>query len=283
MTAPVVRVHDLTSTVGDSGRLSIVSGLCPATEAISDGYASFLPDAVAPRGEWRAPTAGELGDLTAVPGAHDDAEVLVVPLPRLGSVLGDHLQRHANFSNLPKPVGDDAFLRLLENCIEDLIPFCTHPGDLACQGVWANPGGVRLLTLNMQVTPPRRIGLHVDNWDDLPLIERGRGRRRLCVNLGRRPRYLIFLRDPLSALVAAGELPAQISGRVSPAAMLRAYLSENLDQPAARVRIDPGEAYIVNADDVIHDGASDAADAVDIALHFLGHFGIDGGEAAETS
>lgn len=219
----------------------------------------------------------------ALPEVYDDAEVLVVSLPRLGRVLGDHLQRYADFSSLPKPVGGGEFLQLLESCIDDLIPFCIRSDDLKCQGVWANPGGVRLLTLNMQVTPPQRIGLHVDNWDDLPPIERRRGRKRLCVNLGRRPRYLIFLRSPFSALVASGELPAEIPKNMSPAAVLRAYLSKNLDQPATKVRVDPGEAYIVNADDVIHDGASDAAGTVDIALHFLGHFGIVDREPAEPT
>jgi hypothetical protein len=51
------------------------------------------------------------------------------------------------------------------------------------------------------------------------------------------------------------------------------YLSRNLRQLAARVRIDPGEAYIMNAEDIIHDGASSEFDTPDLALHFLGHFG----------
>jgi len=60
---------------------------------------------------------------------------------------------------------------------------------------------------------------------------------------------------------------------ISPAMLVRAYLGRTPAQLVARLRIDPGEAYIVNADDVIHDGASDITGVPDVALHFLGHFG----------
>lgn len=274
MAERLVRVHNLTPQACAEGRLSVVSELCPAAEAISDGYSPFLPSAVAPRGEWRAPTSDELSSLLGEPGVYNDSDVHVVALPGLARVLGDHLQRREDFAFLQKAVRDVTFIRALEGSIDDLIPFCVRPDGLVCQGACVSPGGMRLVTHNMELVPPRRIGFHVDNWDDLPLPERARGRRRLCVNLGLRPRYLLFLRKPLSALVAAGELPLEIPRQVSPAALIRAYLRQNLKQLAVRVGIDPGEAYIMNADDVIHDGASDAPDAPDVALHFLGHFGL---------
>jgi hypothetical protein len=273
MAERLVRVHDLTPRGYGDGRLSVVSDLCPAREAIPDGYAPFLPDAVAPRGEWRDPTTDELSRLLGISGVNGESDLLVISLPRLAHVLSDHLGCLGDFSSTQKAVHDVAFLHALDACVDDLIPFCVCPDNLLCQGAWVNAGRMRLVTHNMVLVPPRRIGLHVDNWDDLPLFERARGRRRLCVNIGLRPRYLIFLQMALSALVAAGKLPREIPKEVSPAMLIRAHLSGNLKQLAARVRIDPGEAYIVNADDVIHDGASDAHDAPDVALHFLGHFG----------
>jgi hypothetical protein len=272
MAEPLVRVHALASRIDD--RLSVVSELCPAEQAVPDGYAPFLPDAVAPRGEWRVPSPDELSSLTGVTGAHGDSDVLVVSVPRLASVLADHLGRREDFAFLHKAVRDVKFVRAIDSCIDDLIPYCVSPDGLECQGAWVSPGGMRLVTHNMNLAPPRRIGLHVDNWDDLPPPDRARGRRRLCVNLGLKPRYLLFLPTPLSALVASGKFPRDIPESVSPAILVRAYLGKNLKQLAARVRIDPGEAYVMNADDVIHDGASDAPGAPDIALHFLGHFGI---------
>jgi hypothetical protein len=261
-----VRIHDLTPQCCGEGRLAVVSKLCSARNAIADGNSGFLPDAVAPHGEWRAPTVDELSSLLGVHGVYDDCEVLVVPLPRLARVLSENLElrRRGDFSFLPEAVREG---------VEDIIPFCVRLDGLVCQGAWVGPGGLRLVTHNTDPVSPLRIGLHVDNWDELPLPERSRGRRRLCANLGLKPRYLVFLQTPISALVAAGKLPVEAPKDMSAPVVVRAYLGRNLNQLAARVRIDPGEAYVVNADDVIHDGASDTPGVPDVALHFLGYFG----------
>lgn len=260
-----VRVHDLTPKCCAERRLSVVSGLCPAGESISDGGAGFLPDAVAPRGEWRMPTPDELSGLVGSPGVHKDPEVLVVPLPRLSRVLEAHIasRRKADLTFLPEAVREG---------IEDIARFCGRLDGLICQGAWVGPGGLRLVTHIPDPVAPVRIGLHIDNWDKIPLIERSRARRRLCINLGLNPRYLVFLPTPVSTLVAARKLSGELPPNMSAPAAVRAYLSRNLNHPAVRVRIDPGEAYVVNADDVIHDGASDSPDVPDAALHFLGHF-----------
>jgi len=270
--AGLVRVHDLTARNCAEERLSVVSELWPANQAIVDGYAPFLPEAVGPRGEWRTPTANEFDDLLGAAGVHGEADVLIVSLPRFAGVLGHHLGCRTDYAMLHNAVRNVTFVRAIDTCIDELIPFCLSPDGLICQGAWTNPGKMQMVTHNMDLVPPRRIGLHVDNWDDLPLRERARGRRRLCVNLGLMPRYLLFLPTPLSVLASADKLPRNIPACVSPATLVRAHLGQHLQQLVARVRIDPGEAYIMNADDIIHDGASEA---IDVALHFLGHFGPD--------
>lgn len=270
-----IRVQDLNPQHSKGQRLSVVSNLCPAAEAIPDGFAAFLPDAVAPRGEWRAPTPGELSSLLSDSKPDGDTDIQVVALPGLANVLGHHLGCREDLVLLQKAVRDVKFVKALENCIDELIPFCTRPEGLAFQGACVSPGGMRMITRNMDLVPPLRIGFHVDNWDDLPLPARAGSRRRLCVNLGLGPRYLLFLRTPLSSLVAAGKLPAKIPQNVSPACLIRAYLRSHLEQFAVRICIDPGEAYVVNAEDVIHDGASDPGGMPDVALHFLGYFGPD--------
>jgi hypothetical protein len=282
MAEPLVRVYDLTEDSA-ANRLSIVSELCPAAETIPDGYAPYLPDAVAMRGEWRAPTAEELSELLGTPGVRNQADVLIVKLPHISHVLRNHFGNLENYEFLKRAVRDVNFVRVLEQCVDELVPFCMRPDGVACQGAWANPPGMRMLTHNMKLTPPLRIGFHVDNLDDLPLVERAHGRRRLCANLGLRPRYLLFLRTPLSALAAAGKVPLQAPDNMSPAALVRAYLGTNLKQLAVRLRIDPDEAYIVNAEDVIHDAASSPGEVPDLALHYLGHFGVTDSLYSSTS
>lgn len=273
MTESLARVHDLTPSGCAADRLSVVSELCPAAEAIADGFSPFLSDAVAMRGDWRAPTADERSSLLGSPGVYDDADLLIVPLPGIAQVLRSHLGNLEDYAFLKKAVSDVRFVRVLEGCVDELVPYCLRADGIACQGAWVNPGGMRLVTHNMKLVPPLRIGFHVDNLDDLPLVERARARRRLCLNLGLKPRSFLFLRTPLSALEAGQKLPVDAPRDISPATLVRAYLGRNLKQLAVRVRIDPGEAYIVNAEDVIHDGASDQGELPDVGLHYLGHFG----------
>ncbi len=273
MTNCLVRVHDLTPSNCVGQRLSVAPELGLAAETIDDGFSGFLPDAIAPSGPWRVPSPQELSALADDHAAHEAAPVFVVALPEMARSLSNHLQNSTDLPFLQKAVKDVAFLRAIQNCIDELIPFCLRPEGLVCQGAWVSPGGMQLVTHNMKVVPHLRIGLHVDDWDHLPLAERAGGRRRLCVNLGSESRYLLFLTTPLSSLVAAGQFPKQIPEDLSPAIVVRSYLASHRNQIAVRLRIDPGEAYIMNADDIIHDGASAAPNVPDIALHFLGFFG----------
>src|SRR5262245_1107865 len=94
----LARVHDLTADGDAAGRLSVVSELCPAHESISDGYAPFLPDAVAMRGEWRTPTADELADLIGTPNRYHDADVVIVRVPRLAQALRNHLEKPDDYA-----------------------------------------------------------------------------------------------------------------------------------------------------------------------------------------
>jgi hypothetical protein len=243
----------------------MVSALGPAGHARDGGAYRFLDDAVGPSGDWRSPTADERQSLVGDQRFYRDCDLLVVAFDRLSGVLDANveLRRRGILDFVPAAVSA---------CIDGLSPYCATMDGLVCQGAWIGPGGLSLVTHDTDPASPRRIGLHVDDWDQRAPGARVGGRRRVGVNLGLAPRYLVFLRDPLSGLVAKGRLPAYAAEGLSAPNLVRAYLVKNLDAPAFRVRIDPGEAYIVNAEDVIHDGASHAHDTLDISLHFLGHF-----------
>ncbi len=178
-----MRVHDLTTAANAADRLSVAS-LCLATSLPRDGHAEFLPDAVVPRDDWRRPSAEELAGLLGQEGAAEErtfsnADVLLVDLPGVARALRPLLVGgEGDVERTRKAVRDVRFVRALAGTVEDLIPFCARPEGLVCQGPWVSPGEMRVVTLNLDVVPPRRIGLHVDNWDDLPLAERAPGRRR---------------------------------------------------------------------------------------------------------
>jgi hypothetical protein len=122
-----VRVHDLTPRHCADERLSVVPALCFANDAISDGSTRFLPDAVAPSGEWRIPTADELSGFAGAGGVANASDLSIVALPRLAGVLGKHLEsrRRGDFSFLAEAVRAG---------IDDVVPFCVTVEDLVCHG-----------------------------------------------------------------------------------------------------------------------------------------------------
>jgi hypothetical protein len=117
-------------------------------------------------------------------------------------------------------------------------------------------------------------GLHLDSWDRLPLRFRHRSRNRLCINFGRDPRYSLFINLPLMRMF-------QHLGLRDPEDIYEDYRGLYLGQrfikacpgyPVIRLQINPGEAYIMPTDNLIHDASTEGGRFPDITLTFLGYF-----------
>lgn len=117
-------------------------------------------------------------------------------------------------------------------------------------------------------------GLHVDSWDRLPLRHRNRSRNRICINLGREPRYSLFLNLPLMGMFDAIGLcdPEDIYEDFRGLYMGQRFMESWPQYPVIRLRIDPGEAYILPTDNLIHDASTEGNRFPDITLTYLGLF-----------
>src|SRR5262249_50026663 len=119
----------------------------------------------------------------------------VVEAMRASGVAADH------------GVGSDEHGRLWALLCES-VPLSTA-GQPACLGRSRRPSGLRTSTFDAGTS--RRLGLHLDSWDRMPLLRRHTARVRVCVNLGRRARSLLFLpydiRSVVDALEAASAQP----------------------------------------------------------------------------
>ncbi len=256
-------------------KFTVTSQLGLAADIVNDGHSHFVDNAIAPLRNWRSARPEELRYLRGDANDHALSRIVIITLSRIADTLAKFLGDRRDLVEVQRKVRDVRFYHVLEDCVDDLAPYCMDPKEIICQGACANAGGLHLVTHDMHMRPMKRIGLHVDDWDRRIACERGYGRRRLCLNLGLSSRHLIFLLCPFSYLVALGKIKIDTENR-TPASYVRGYLSSNRSQLAVRLRLDPGEAYIMNADDVIHDAASDIATTPDIALHFLGYFGAAG-------
>jgi hypothetical protein len=135
-------------------------------------------------------------------------------------------------------------------------------------GLSERPSGLRTSTFD--VSTNRRLGLHLDSWDRTALHQRHTARVRLCVNLGRRSRSLLFLPYDIGMVAAALEA----DGPLPPGTNLGArFCAAFPDVPVFESVVAAGCAYLAPTDNLIHDGCSEASDEPDLTIAWLGLIG----------
>jgi hypothetical protein len=117
-------------------------------------------------------------------------------------------------------------------------------------------------------------GMHLDSWDGLSLRWRHRSRNRLCINLGRERRYSLFINLPLMNMFRALGLrdPEDLYADWRGLVLGQRFMSARPECPVVRMRIEPGEAYLLPTDNLIHDASTEGTQSPDVTLTFLGHF-----------
>jgi len=114
-----------------------------------------------------------------------------------------------------------------------------------------------------------RIGLHIDSWERLPPAGRDASSNRICLNLGREPRWLVFVPVPVAVLARQDE-PRQ---RRLPAPELPGwYFAAHPDCTVLRLRVDPGWGYVAPTENMIHDGSTSGSTGTGAALFVRGRF-----------
>ena len=111
------------------------------------------------------------------------------------------------------------------------------------------------------------VGLHVDNWDNLPIPERPQSRNRSMVNLGRGDRWFLFAGRTLPEMAAA---LGCADGR--PKEIVRRFFECFPDSPIFKLRTATGEAYIAPTDNLVHDGTTAGGIHSDAFFTDLGDF-----------
>ncbi|WP_371782612.1 hypothetical protein [Streptosporangium subroseum] len=134
---------------------------------------------------------------------------------------------------------------------------------LAC--TVSEPG---LLTSTEDSTTGHRIGLHVDNFDRLPYSTRQNGRRRLCLNLGPGPRYLLVGDRDIKEICRV--LGCDQNGYYPHTDDLRRYVAEGHPLWCLRIRLAPGQGYIAPTELAPHDGSTSGAQTWSLAAFWLG-------------
>ncbi len=128
-------------------------------------------------------------------------------------------------------------------------------------------------TIDFDLEVPKKVGLHVDNWDRLPVSELDQAKNRICINLGRAHRYFLFINEEVMTMRSKLAGINSDLGRVENSnEIARRYLLAFPDTKICFFRLAPFEGYIVPTENVMHDASNfDSADT-DIQLTARGFF-----------
>lgn len=130
-----------------------------------------------------------------------------------------------------------------------------------------------ILTVTRDDTRKCYLGLHLDNWDKLPLSDRTKSRKRVCINLGKDDRFLLFINLSLQKMLSilqAGDYQFNLTDHLRTIGY--SFMKTYPDYPVVKLQIKPGEAYIAPTENLFHDGCTIGQKHIDIHLTVLGHF-----------
>lgn len=274
-----VRLHiAVRDGISVDSRVSLSSGTTKWAAQPDDGL-KYIAEAVVPRAPFRPATNYEMEMLTARPGSswRLGSDIAVVRIP--DDVISPLMQVFEDFGTTVS--------------FDDYHDHTSHPGWESAYGRLSRyvqqhhamdggePRTVRLgtalpdsVTVTKDTVEGRRdihyVGMHVDSWVDVPMHLRDRSQNRICVNVGRGDRYLLFINLGLArmnALLHGTELSeAKYYGSDLGHDFVRAFP----DYPVIRLRVRSGEAYIAPTENVIHDGSTLGMTDPDLALHMIG-------------
>ena len=120
------------------------------------------------------------------------------------------------------------------------------------------------------------VGLHVDEWFHDGQAPRRWRPNRMVFNLGRQPRYFMFINIPVEEMMDDMPVGLQSPSIREGTDIGRRFMQSHPNYPVCRIRVLPGEAYIAPTENLVHDASSIGITRVDIAGHVLGQFKLAG-------
>jgi hypothetical protein len=124
------------------------------------------------------------------------------------------------------------------------------------------------LTTTTDPSTMRRIGIHLDNFDRMPLERRHESRRRIGINLGPGTRFLVLTTQDVQALAQV----TPIIERNLHTDQVRRYVAQGGRLTCIRIRLDPGEGYLAPTELIPHDGSTAGTHSPSTIAFWLGEW-----------
>jgi hypothetical protein len=249
----------------DSFEILCSSGVAERTTRVAGGENVGAWYALEPWREQRQPACG----YAAAEGSDDDV---------LLAYLGAEFAARAHETVIPllaRPDGESklalasATRELRERLHSQLEGFGVPLGTDGPADVIVTPPGAESTSFNY--LERRYMGLHIDQHDGLPVARRGQARRLCLVNVGWQHRYVyVYPQRVMDLCHAVGITPGPDDLVTRSREVTARYFAAHQDAGILRIRIEPGAGYVMNAQDLVHDGATPGGNAPAVAFHSMG-------------
>ena len=218
-----------------------------------------------PKSDWHSPTPVEMRILSDASANSDVSRIEIIPpnseVLSLSAAAFDRVTWSDSDKDLAAAVDGPSYTRLVAAMLQSARRLGKVLGDPL---VRISAPDLTTVTMGQGMF----IGLHVDEWFQGRHAPRGSRPNRMVFNLGREPRYFLFINIPVEAMMDHTPGPSGNHGTT----IGQRFMESHPDYPVCRIRILPGEAYIAPTENLVHDASSAGTTQVDIAGHLLGQF-----------
>ena len=267
-----VKIH-IADNCNKQNRIWINRGTVPATRISNESYE---PLALVPALNWRKPESDEAAILIENdPDPDYTSTIGVIRLPKnlVDQLTEFEISNVSSIGELSEKIQEqpDLFNQIREGFKEVIGKYSYIENGYLIHDILVNDGNRLSTTINMN--NKLFTGMHIDFWDQLKLNQIDDARNRISFNLGKSPRYFLFINQTISQITDGLKQHVDISN-FNQEKVLKEFFRINPDYPVTKVKVEPFEAYIAPTENLIHDGSTLGSTSKDIQLFTRGYFSI---------
>lgn len=259
----MIKINLLT---GDSTRISKSNG-CKQVDFI-DGI-KCLNETYVPIEPWE--TLGKSESNTLISKKHNYTDVSLIKLPsNIRKTFAKlKIDNCININDINYIQNSIEFKNAMKRLLRYLTHFNVGERELTPHSLYFGKPNLHNNTFNSKEKV--YIGMHLDSWEGDPFHNRSKSRNRICINLGKESRYLLFYGIGLDEMAKLSNFDTS-TDRFDINKIYKDFAKIGLEYPIYRLEIKPFEAYIAPTEYVIHDGSSWNSSNPDINLVVRGNF-----------
>lgn len=255
--------------------------------SVSYGDHSFIPafedDAFLPKRNWRSLNKEEIGMLRPTGKRNDTNAIYIGDLPDSLKGMFDRLKIEECRSReevLAKFRGSADMIAAINPELDTFLRSKSNGGAYQFHYLGTNWPNLEVVACDTTVMPvnhreedKRYMGVHNDGTKYVPLHSLYQSGNRLSINLGKEPRYFLFIN--LTLTQALNMLKQKIDVKQHKIDIINIstwFFRYYPDYPVIRVEQKPYQFYIAPTDNCFHDGSTLGTRELDILMVYFGSF-----------